>query len=63
MDNKNKFKDIKQIILDGDSEQQEKDKRRPENLLIKYIKEINDFKTRVEKKNIMIMVSKMLVFQ
>lgn len=48
--NKNKFKNIKQIILDGDSEQQEKDKRRPEDLLIKYIKEINDFKTRVEKK-------------
>lgn len=52
MDNKNKnnFKNIKQIILDGDSEQQEKDKKRPEDLLIKYIKEINDFKTRVEKK-------------
>lgn len=50
MNNKNKFKDIKKIILDGDFEQQEKDKRRPEDLLIKYIKEINDFKTRVEKK-------------
>lgn len=50
MNDKNKFKDIKQIILDGDSEQQEKYKQRPDDLLIKYIKEINDFKTRVEKK-------------
>ena len=35
MDNKNKFKDIKQIILDGNSDQKEQYKKSSEDLLIK----------------------------
>lgn len=50
MDNKNKFKDIKQIILDGNSDQTEQYKKSSEDLLIKYINEINDFKKRIEEK-------------
>ena len=50
MDNKNKFKDIKQIILDGNSDQKEQYKKSSEDLLIKYINEINDFKKRIEEK-------------
>lgn len=50
MNDKNKFQDIKQIILDGDSNQKEQHKKSFDDLLIKYIKEINEFKKRVEKK-------------
>lgn len=50
MNDKNKFRDIKQIILDGDSNQKEQHKKSFDDLLFKYIKEIDDFKIRVEKK-------------
>lgn len=53
-----KFKDIKNIMLDDDNKSEKElmdnksnnNKSQLQNLLFKYIKEIDDFKTRVEKK-------------
>lgn len=56
-----KFKDIKNIMLDDENEKElidnksndnesNNNKSQLQNLLFKYIKEIDDFKTRVEKK-------------
>lgn len=53
-----KFKDIKNIMLDDDNKSKKElmdnesndNESQLQNLLFKYIKEINDFKTRIEKK-------------
>lgn len=53
-----KFKDIKNIMLDDDNKSEKElmdnksndNESQLQNLLFKYIKEIDDFKTRIEKK-------------